>query len=144
MNGTDDELEVTINGATILFKRCNKDGLYYTKLRRIINNNEEYCHDITTNATDQWEVVGRDNKLARKTWPKMNKVEAHNKWGHPHEAQLHKMANHYQVQLTGKLESCSGCGLVKSRAKATTRTCNQAADENGERIFIDTVILNEG
>ena len=54
--------------------------------------------------------------------PKMNRNEAHNKWGHPHYDQMNMMANQFQIKLMGKLNSCSGCILIKSRAKTTTIT----------------------
>ena len=68
----------------------------------------------------------------------MSIAEAHARWGYPHNDQLNKMGNFYKVRLTGKLLSCAGCEVVKSRAMKTTRTCSKLAQKNGECIFIDT------
>ena len=58
--------------------------------------------------------------------------------GTPASRPNEKMAKHYKIQLTGTLGSCAGCGLIKSRAHATIKTCKKRAEVNGERLFIDT------
>ena len=69
----------------------------------------------------------------------MNRKKAHNKWVNPHYDHIDFMANHYKIQLMGKLSSCDGCGLIKSRVKATTRSYNKRKKENGERLFVDKI-----
>ena len=96
--------------------------------------NEEYCNNLS-NDNDDWKLVEEKGK---QKWPRMTRDEAHVKWGHPHLDQLNQMAKHYKVNVYGKLSRCAGCGLIKSRAKATTRTCHKKATSIGERIFIDT------
>ena len=68
----------------------------------------------------------------------MSKKDAHSKWGHPHNDQMNKMSNFYEVKLTGKLPPCVGCAIIKSTAAKTTRTCSIPAAANSERLFIDT------
>ena len=84
---------------------------------------------------NEWKVVAPRDK---KKWPKMSRKEAHSKWGHPHLDQLNKMALFNRVNVYGKLPKCAGCGLIKSRAMKTTKTCKRKATQNGERLFIDT------
>ena len=137
MLGTDDALTVKYKGVTLKFKRNEKDGLYYMKLKRIKSENQQQCYEVAAN--DQWKLVGKNNKVVDKSnWQKMSKTTAHEKWGHQHEDQLMKMANNIQLKLTGQLGGCAGCALIKSRAKATTKTTTEKATVKGQRLFIDT------
>ena len=137
LKGINGRLVVEYLGILLTFERSHRDGLYYTKMRRVTLINDEYCNEVT-NTDENWQVVGKNNKIDKKNWPRMNRMEAHNKWGHPHNDQMSRMANHFSIKLVGKLESCTGCDLMKSRTKATTKTCSKLAENNGERIFIDT------
>ena len=78
------------------------------------------------------------NTNQQKNKPKMNRMEAHEKWGHQCRVILSKSANHYGVTLQGKLDTCAGCGAFKAKVKAISKTTEIAATEPGERIFIDT------
>ena len=131
-------MKIVINGVSIVFHKNKRDGLYYTKLKRM-GKTTDYCNEIAIKGDDSessnWNLVVSKQK---QKWPKMTKVEAHAKWGHPHHDQLNKMGNLYKVNLTGTLEACAGCAIVKSRAMATTKTYHKLAVNNGERLFIDT------
>ena len=134
MEGSGSTIEVKINGVNLIFKKDKQDGLYYALLRRMKSSNTEYCHGVEAE-NDEWQIVTPTEK---KRWPKLTREEAHEKWGHGHKEQLDKMGNFFHYNLTGKLHSCAGCALVKSRVMKTTRTCNQKATMNGERLFVDT------
>ena len=132
-------LIVEVYETRLTFHKMKEDGLYYTKLRRLTTDGYNYCNKITTmkddNNDEEWNKVITKEK---KKWPKLKRDDAHARWGHPHYDQMNKMANFYKIRLTGKLSTCAGCGVVKSRAKQTTRTCKKLAQRNGERLFIDT------
>ena len=130
MSGDDDKLIIIMKSAKIIFVKNKVDGLYYTKLQRD-NLHDDYCNNVNEN---EWEIINR----TKQRWPKISRVEAHMKWGHPHYEQLNKMAKYYRYNVYGKLLKCGGCCLVKSRAMKTTRTTNKAATKKGERLFIDT------
>ena len=133
LKGNDNKLVVTYKGNVITFFRCRSDGLFYATLKQVTSNETLYCNMINDNNNEVWEVVGKHNKVNKKqNWPKMNRNEAHQKWGHAHYDQMNIMANHYKIHLQGKLNTCAGCSLVKSRAKATTTTCKKKATKNGE------------
>ena len=139
LQGSHKKMILQYNECKLKFKRNDVDGLYYTKLRRVNVKQEQKCEQVYNmnddNAQQEWKLVENKDK---KKWPKMSREEAHASWGHPHLNQLNEMGKFYKINLTGKLPACSGCGVVKSRTKATTRTCSKLAMNNGERIFIDT------
>ena len=135
MTGSGNWMKVTVNGATLTFTRNKVDGLYYMKARRVPSIEECNNHEIKVNKEGEWTKV---EAIDKKKWPKMSRDEAHQKWGHPHYDQMNKMANYNKVRLTGKLSTCAGCAIIKSRAMKTTRTCSKPAKSNGERLFIDT------
>ena len=68
----------------------------------------------------------------------MNRMEAHEKWGHQGYALLNRSAKFHGVKLQGQLKICAGCGTFKTKAKAISKTTSVQAKEPGERIFIDT------
>ena len=138
MEGTNDEMKIRMKNVILTFIKNHNDGLYYAKMKRVTpNRREEQCNNVntTTNNESEWKKVESKEKSK---WPKMSRAEAHEKWGHPHLEQLNKMAKFNKINVYGQLPKCAGCGVIKSRAAKTTRTCKRAATKNGERIFIDT------
>ena len=133
MYGNENRITINYDDKTLTFIRNMIDGLYYTKMKRLHSTTKDNCNAITT-TRDDWTKVQHE----RKKWPRMTRDESHRKWGHPHLDQLNRMGYHYKINLTGKLSHCDGCGLVKSRATRTTRTCQRKATKPGERLFIDT------
>ena len=140
--GDNNTMKVELNGDVLVFTKHHHDGLYYTKLKRTKRsssyNNEYKCNIITHESPDdedEWKIVEPKDK---KKWPKMSREEAHQKWGHPHLAQLNKMAVFHKVNVHDKMPKCSGCGLIKSRVMQTSRTYNKKATNKGERLFVDT------
>ena len=85
----------------------------------------EYCNEIKHEDND-WNLV-----TPKKGWQRMNRETAHSKWGHGHKDQLNTMANFYKIKLTGELQACAGCAIVKSRARKTTRTCKKGSEGEG-------------
>ena len=65
--------------------------------------------------------------------------EAHHKWGHHGEERLRKMAETKGLRLTGKLEECDSCGIVKAKAKPIPKQTDESkkASNVGERQFIN-------
>lgn len=135
--GSGNQMKVTLNHVTFFFHKNENDGLFYIKLRRMRPKVINHCHRITNYTGNdnggEWKKVEH-----KKYWPKMSRDEAHAKWRHPHLEQMNKMGNYYKVNLTGHLSVCVGCGVVKSRTMATTRTCSKLASRNGERLIFDT------
>lgn len=134
-------MKVHINGVNIKFTKNERDGLYYAKLKRINTNSINYCNEVSISHEDTENEDGNWNLIVskeRKKWPTLTREIAHSRWGHPHYDQMNKMSNFYKINLTGKLPTCSGCAVVKSRAMQTTRTCKKEAETNGECLFIDT------
>ena len=140
LKGSGNKMVLTTADSKLTFNKNQADGLYYTKLKRTNCTNLNQCNQITN--LDDKEEKNNDWKRVeprdKKKWPKLSREVAHAIWGHPHLNQLNKMGTFYKVNLTGKLPSCAGCGVVKSRAMATTKTCSKIALKNGERVFIDT------
>ena len=92
---------IDIKGTKLVFTKNEIDGLYYTRMKRIREGDEvQYCNEISTinesKDDDNWKVVEQSSK---KKWPKLDIDEAHSLWGHPHYAQMNKMANFYKVHL---------------------------------------------
>ena len=136
LEGDETHMRVTINDVQLTFTKNEKDGLYYIQLKRLYEDSGGYCYATSTDKDDKgWKIV---EPKGSKKWPKMPRDEAHAKWGHPHYDQMNKMAIYNKIQLTGKLTKCAGCGVIKSRAAKTTKTCSKIATKNGERLFIDT------
>jgi hypothetical protein len=50
---------------------------------------------------------------------------------------LQKTAKHLNIELTGTLEACEGCGLATASQKAVSKTTNTKATKFCERIFLD-------
>ena len=116
MHGCKDELVVEYKGATLVFYRNKNDGLYYIQLNRIKEDSYCQCNSVEV-IMDNWEVVGKKNKVIdRSKWKAMNRMEAHQKWGHQHDNQLNRIVNHHQIRLVGKMTGCAGCSLVQSKA----------------------------
>ena len=57
-----------------------------------MRNKADTCYEVSNK--DGWELVGRNNK---KYWKKMNREEAHRKWGHQHYDQMNWMANRARI-----------------------------------------------
>ena len=129
--GDEKRLKLDYQGCSFEFKQYVGDGLFYVKLRR--GEKEEECNEI-----EDWVPDGRGSPGRKKAWTKMNRDEAHRKWGHQHYDQMNWMANQNQIHLQGKLSKCAGCALVKCRAKANLQTTRNRAQKNGMRLFIDT------
>ena len=137
LKGGKNDMIVDYKGILLKFRKNHKDGLYYIKLKRVKEDEDGKCYNVVGN--QHWELVGKDNKAVDKSkWKTMNRMEAHQKWGHQHEAQLNKIANHHQIRLQGKMVACPGCALVKSRTKAHPRTTGNKATRKGQRLFVDT------
>ena len=137
LKGGKNEMIVDYKGILLKFRRNHKDGLYYTKLKRVQEDEDGKCYNVGNDR--HWELVGNNNKAVDKSkWKCMNRMEAHQKWGHQHEAQLNKIANHHQIRLQGKMTACAGCALVKSRTKAHMKTSSNRATRQGQRLFVDT------
>ena len=68
--------------------------------------------------------------------PAMKYNDAHHKWGHHGEERLRKMAKTKGVRLTGTMDPCDACGIVKVKAKpiSTTSDPNKKATDVGERL----------
>ena len=138
MSGTEDAIIIKFKEAKLKFKRDERDGLYYMRMTRTTPDESKYCYDLSKEE-DEWKVIGKNSKpIDKSKWPKMSKKLAHEKWGHQHNDQLMKMANHMQIRLTGDLGTCAGCALVKSRAKANLKTTQEKAINKGQRLYIDT------
>ena len=133
LKGSGKIMEVFYQGKKLTFRQRAIDGLYYIQVKRINKMTYDRCYEITTN--EGWELVGKNNK---KHWKKMNRNEAHRKWGHQHYDQMNWMANKCRIHLQGKVGECAGCSLVKCRAKANAGTTKTKATENGMRLFVDT------
>ena len=103
-----------------------------------IQHKDESTYNVNYEEDEKEGVWNLVISKERKKWPSMSREEAHSKWGHPHINQLNKMGNYFKVNLTGKLPTCAGCAVVKSRAMQTTKTCKKLAKTNGDRLFIDT------
>ena len=134
LNGDNKRMTVTLNDVNLIFHKDQQDGLYYTRMKRIgktLKCNAIYNDNAVKEDQAEWTKVDPHDK---KKWPKMSRKEAHERWGHPHLIQLNKMAHHCKVNVYGILPKCAGCGLIKSRAIKTTRTCNRKATHNGERL----------
>ena len=134
IRGDSEIIEVLIGGKKIMFRKSEQDGLYYMSAKRIKDDLSQYCYEVA----ESWNEIEKKNKPVDKSkWKRMNRDEAHRKWGHQHKLQLDIMGNHLKIKLVGKLNQCAGCALIKARAKATVKTSNIVATTNGERIFID-------
>ena len=132
LRGNKESLEVLYKNKRLVFRRREKDGLYYMKVRRNSNVNLNMCFEVTDNENGWQKAVNK------KGWKKINRDEAHRKWGHQHYDQMNWMANQCNIHLQGKLGECAGCALVKARAKANARSTKEHATEKGMRLFVDT------
>ena len=137
LKGGKHDMIVDYKGILLKFRKNHKDGLYYIKLKRVREDEDGKCYNVGSD--DTWNLIGKGNKHVDKSkWKCMNRMEAHQKWGHQHESQLNKIANHHQIRLQGKMVACPGCSLAKSRSKAHLKTSSNKATRKGQRLFVDT------
>ena len=120
--------------------------------KSILLNNKSSSNSTNKPEENEWTLVQKkkkkvnfkDNEEIKQekentpNKPKMNRMEAHEKWGHSCKDLLDKTARHHGIQLQGKLTHCSGCGAFKAKTKAITRTTEIKSTKPGERIYIDT------
>ena len=138
VHGDEKQLIVENQGSILTFRRNTRDGLYYIQLKRVLACYDDECYNVDLDR--DWNMIGKNNKIVDKSkWKEVNRTLAHQQWGHHHENQLNKMANHLKVKLVGKLTECAGCALTKSRANATIKTSVLKATKKGQRLFIDTI-----
>jgi transposase InsO family protein len=81
-------------------------------------------NDTATPALDKGKIVN------------INKL--HKVFGHIGEETLRKTAEFYGIKPSGKLLSCSDCGVSKSRQHNTSKTTESRSKIAGERLMIDT------
>jgi hypothetical protein len=62
----------------------------------------------------------------------------HKIFGHIGEESLRKTAKFYGIKPSGKIQSCSDCGISKSRQHNTGKTTESKSTVPGERLMIDT------
>jgi hypothetical protein len=145
MHGDKDEIRIKYKGTKFIFNKSPRDGLYYLYASRLHQKKEELellvydiesCKEAEQNqSNDKNEKnIERDTKVTK---PKMNRTEAHEKWGHQYKDGCDLMAKYMGIQLQGKL-SCTGCGRVKAREKGVAKKSQRQATRKGERICIDT------
>ena len=93
--------------------------------------------ETTPSGDDEKPKENVDSERAKPTMT-MNVLEAHQKWGHIGERELRLTAKHQSVKLTGRMTTCDGCGLAKTRRKKMTKEASKMATKPAERIFFDT------
>jgi hypothetical protein len=155
--GSDDDEGWTIvakKGKSIKYKlhpndknTPKKGGTSVTKLSKKTetnSQNQDIAHKSRKQSNQQSEDKNNPNITENNTnntkiiLPKMNRMEAHEKWGHQSKALLDKSAKHHGIRLEGKLKTCAGCGMFKAKTKAISKSTNLKSSQPGERIFIDT------
>ena len=160
MTGDKDAIKIKYKGNKLMFRKSEKDGLYYLNASRLHSKEKDdlellICdvgveqhnmskQDEATKNVNKEKIVSfkqkttqNDNKNKKTSTTMMNRKEAHEKWGHQYKDGCDLMAKYMGIKLQGKL-SCTGCGLVKSREKGVAKKSTRFATKRGERICIDT------
>ena len=122
-----EKMTIVYKGSILEFNRA-ADGLFYLEASRVPAKETSSVYATTTKKKKDGD---------QKYVTVMNRMEAHEKWGHQSRDILDKIANYLNIKLQGKMDNCGGCGRVKARTLAVTKTCNVKGTKKGERNFID-------
>ena len=64
--------------------------------------------------------------------------QAHEQYGHMHEAALRKTFAYGGVHLTGTIKDCASCAVAKAKQRATNKVSENVATKPAEQFFADT------
>ena len=126
------KIVVATKGGTALTFRRKADDLYYMRVKR------------TKDATKDGLVmeISENNKIDEKKDKgndigKVNINVLHEFLNHVGEAQIRATAKEWGLNLTGQLETCTGCARGKARQANTNKVSDKQAEHPGERLFVD-------
>jgi gag-polypeptide of LTR copia-type/Zinc knuckle len=116
-------------GERLEFETGN-DGMAYLFAQRVKEVNQVY-------ATKEIVEIGQETKEKQRK-QSMDINEAHRKFGHATEKVVRTILQGLNITPIGKMSVCDGCARAKATQKRTNKVTTVAANNPGERLYMDT------